>query len=164
MNCCITEFSIILNVPIPDKNTIEKYWTKWFRMTQCCMDTSELIIRFSNLCHSVCQSLNVMHPSLRHSTVPQGRRAITLDYMSQSTGDWYIPPKYWERLSSHAIWRDFVLWLCKLKRVFHVSCFVRYCMMRGKKRKQERDTKSGSCTLPNTIENACKTGLNSELK
>lgn len=101
------------------------------------------IIRYSNLCHSICQSLNVMPPSLHHSSVPQGRRAITLDHMSQSAGDWYIPPKYWERLSSHAIWRDFVLWLCKLKRVFHVSCFVRYDEREKKKRKQGETVKLG---------------------
>lgn len=137
MNCCITEFSIILKCSHHWQNAIEKYWTKWFKMTvlygHLWVVWKKLqIIRCSNLCHSVCQSLNVMPPSLHHSSVPEGRRAITLDHMSQSAGDWYIPPKYWERLSSHAIWRDFVLWLCKLKRVFHVSCFVRYCMIKRK--------------------------------
>lgn len=158
--CCTNQnFPWFWNVPITDKNAIEKYWRKhWMALIQndtVCMDTlwavwgeKLQIIRYSNLCHSICQSLNVMPPSLHHSSVPQGHRAITLDHMSQSAGDWYISPKYWERLSSHAIWQDFVLWLCKLKRVFRVSCFVRYDD-RGKE-KSKRET--GSCTLQKTLE------------
>lgn len=139
--------SMILKCPsltkMPLRNTEQSIEWLSFRMTQCVWTPLSCVkklqkIRYSNLCHSICQSLNVMPPSLHHSSVPQGRGAITLDHMSQSAGDWYIPPKYWERLSSHAIWRDFVLWLCKLKRVFHVSCFVRYDD-REKREKQKRD-------------------------
>lgn len=124
------------------KKALNGSHSEWHRVyghpLSCVGGKKMQIIRYSNLCHSICQSLNVMPPSLHHSSVPQGHGAITLDHMSQSAGDWYISPKYWERLSSHAIWQDFVLWLCKLKRVFHVSCFVRYDD-RGKREKQKRD-------------------------